>query len=107
MALAGGLGMELRLADLPCAAPLADATALAFCESLGRFLVEVRPENRAAFEDALAGHAFAPVGHVRADSLFVVYGLDGKPLVETDVGALEQHWKNKEGQPLQEVGPLV
>ncbi len=43
MALAGGLGLELRLASLPRSDEAGDDAALAFCESLGRLLVEVRP----------------------------------------------------------------
>ena len=45
MALAGGLGLDLRLADVPRTAEVEDETAIAFCELLGRLLVEVAPEN--------------------------------------------------------------
>ena len=51
MAIAGGLGLEIDVRDVPVAEPdLADATRL-FAESPTRFLVEVTPEDAPALEE--------------------------------------------------------
>ena len=92
MALAGGLGMELRLADVPQVGEL-DDTAIAFCESLGRFLVEVRPADAAALLECLDGFAAAPVGRVRADDRILFVGLDGRLVIETSIDAAEIAWR--------------
>jgi phosphoribosylformylglycinamidine synthase len=94
MALAGGLGLELRLAAVPRSADADSDAAIAFCESLGRLLVEVRPSASDKFEALLAGHPVARIGRVRDDARIVVTGLDGQPVIETDLAAVERAWRN-------------
>ncbi len=93
MALAGGLGLDLRLADIPRSAEASDETAIAFCESLGRLLVEVTLENATAFEAALAGLPAAAIGQVRDDDQIRLAGLASQPVVETTVAAVTQAWR--------------
>jgi len=93
MALAGGLGIELSLADVPRTADVARNDTIAFSESLGRFVVEVRPEDAGAFEALLADLPAAPIGYVRQDAWVQINGLDGKPVVETDLKMLGQAWQ--------------
>jgi phosphoribosylformylglycinamidine synthase subunit PurSL len=57
MSLAGRFGMTLAVDG-------ADAIASLFSESNGRFLVEVRPADAAAFEHAFRGSLFAKVNHI-------------------------------------------
>ena len=90
-AFAGGLGLDLDLARIPCE-PLGetadpDATAL-FSESTTRFLVEIAPEDQGAFEAALGEHPFALIGRVRADRLLEIRGVGGGVLASLDVGDL-------------------
>ena len=92
MALAGGLGIELQLADVPQTGDL-DDTAIAFCESLGRFLVEVAPADAAALLECLDGFAAAPVGLVREDDRILLYGLGGQSVIETSISAVETAWR--------------
>lgn len=94
MALAGGLGLELRLAAAPRSADADHDAAIAFCESLGRLLVEVRPSVSDKFEALLAGHPLARIGRVRADDRIVIAGLDEQPVIETDLMAVEQAWRS-------------
>ncbi|MCB9141434.1 MAG: phosphoribosylformylglycinamidine synthase subunit PurL [Anaerolineales bacterium] len=94
MALAGGLGVELRLADVPQVDGLND-TAVAFCESLGRFLVEVKPGDAAALRESLNGFAAAPVGRVRNDDRILFHGLDGQPVIDTRASAVETAWRGR------------
>ncbi len=81
MAFAGNLGARLFLAQVPGSitlAGLAQATAvLLFSESNTRFLCEVRPDNTAAFEAALAGIPHAVVGEVVDTDRLEIIGLPG------------------------------
>jgi phosphoribosylformylglycinamidine synthase len=92
MALGGGIGLELRLGDLPHSDGVTDA-ALAFSESLGRFIVEVPEAAAARFEAAMTGALCAFVGRVRADDRIVIIGSDGNPIIETDLAAIERAWR--------------
>lgn len=120
MAFAGGLGAEIDLSRVPntlapqAAAgaphPLADvpqATAtLLFSESNSRFLCEVRPENAAAFEAALAGVPHACIGAVTAEKTLKIQGLpasvpgagggsawEAPSVVEAELDALKESWQ--------------
>jgi len=87
MALAGGLGAEIaldRLPELP-------ADALLFSESNGRYLVEVAPEQAAAFEALLAGLPCARLGRVTAAAELVVK--QGATLFALPVAQLERAWR--------------
>jgi phosphoribosylformylglycinamidine synthase subunit PurSL len=66
MALAGRLGLDLSLTHLPRSPGVDRDDVALFAESSGRFLVEVAPEDAAAFEEALAGHRLARLGSVSA-----------------------------------------
>jgi phosphoribosylformylglycinamidine synthase len=93
MALAGGLGLEICLADVPRTAEVGRDDVIAFSESLGRLVVEVSPEHANAFETCLAGLPFARVGRVRGDDQVRMIGLGGQPVVDTDLDALNRAWR--------------
>jgi phosphoribosylformylglycinamidine synthase len=65
MALAGRLGVDVDLALTPAAEEL-DTAALLFGESNGRLVVEVAPNDAAAFDAALAAIPCAQIGTVSA-----------------------------------------
>ena len=54
MGFSGGLGIDISLENLPTAGDSVSDIAKLFGESAGRFLVEVTPENSAAFEEMMA-----------------------------------------------------
>lgn len=95
MALAGGLGLELRLADVPRTAEADSDAAVAFCESLGRLLVAVRPSASDAFEALMAGHPVARIGRVRSDDRIVITGLDGQPVIDVTLEAVRKAWRSE------------
>ena len=64
-----------------------------FSESQSRFVVTVRPENKRAFEAALAGSLIACVGTVTAEGLFRVKGLRGSVILEEKIGDLKEEWQ--------------
>lgn len=93
IALAGGLGLDLNLADVPRMPGLDRDDVLAFSESLGRFVVEVAPDDVPKFEADLLGLPMARVGHVRNDDQVQITGLDGRLVIKIDLGAVEQAWR--------------
>ncbi len=62
-AIAGCKGLNIDLNKVPTCCDLDDTTIL-YSESNSRFIATVAPENKAAFEAALAGITFAEVGTV-------------------------------------------
>lgn len=93
MALGGGLGLELNLAETPRLPGLERIDTLAFSESLGRFIVEIAAADATAFEEAMAGLPVARAGVVRQDGRVRFYGPDGGPVLETDLVAIERAWR--------------
>ncbi|MBN1943861.1 MAG: phosphoribosylformylglycinamidine synthase subunit PurS [Phycisphaerae bacterium] len=77
-AFAGGLGVEISLANVPTAAEFpgddtpAGRVAKLFGESAGRFLVEIEPEKAATFEKLFAGLACAQMGKVTDTGRIVI-----------------------------------
>jgi phosphoribosylformylglycinamidine synthase len=76
------------------------STSVAFSESLSRFIVEVAPDDAAAFETRFAGLAApcapsvcAQAGRVRADDKVQLVGLDGQLFVDTTLAAIEHAWR--------------
>ncbi|MFA5316975.1 MAG: AIR synthase-related protein, partial [Dehalococcoidales bacterium] len=93
MALAGGLGVEIHLAKVPLVEEIERDDLILFSESNSRFLAEVAPENREAFEKALAGAAAACIGEVTSSGVLNVYGRDSKRIISKSVGELKEAWQ--------------
>ena len=91
MAFAGGFGARIDLQAMPCDGDL-DAAARLFSESNTRFLCEVRAENAAAFEAAIAGAAYARIGQVTDGDRLVIHTGDAT-VVESDLAALKEAWQ--------------
>jgi phosphoribosylformylglycinamidine synthase len=96
MAFAGRLGLDLSLADLPRSPAIeADDVAL-FSESGARFLVEVAPENEAAFETAMAGRPLARLGRCTEHPALLVTGMAGDRVIECSTDHLLRAWQATE-----------
>ena len=93
MAFAGGVGLTVSLESVPLGEPVSRDDYILFSESNSRFLAEVAPENKAKFEKALAGIAFAQIGKVTASKRFEVSGNSGKMLVSAPIAALKEAWQ--------------
>jgi len=94
MCLAGRMGAELKLERVPQDQSYSSEVLL-FCESLGRFIVEVKPEHVADFEAILqqANVPHAEVGRVWDDDVLRVYDRDGNAVIWSDVAALEKAFR--------------
>jgi phosphoribosylformylglycinamidine synthase len=91
MAFAGGVGADvtaLGTAD----GNLADAVRL-FSESPTRFVVEVRPNQAAAFEACLAGVPHSRVGQTVKESRLRIAGAGGEWLVWVELPRLKEAWQ--------------
>ena len=98
---AGMLGVSLDLSTVPREtvelAPGQKHTVLLFSKSASRFLLEVVPEQQAAFERHM--HAFgvqvlARIGHVSDTGRFVVSDSE-QVLIDLPVEALQAAWKGE------------
>ncbi|MCB8943302.1 MAG: phosphoribosylformylglycinamidine synthase subunit PurL [Ardenticatenaceae bacterium] len=93
MCIAGGVGVETQLMRIPRdwhASYSADEVIL-FAESLTRFLVEVRPEDEAAFREMMGDVPHECVGVV-GGAVLRVNGRTGEPLLTATVAELEAAW---------------
>lgn len=94
MCLAGGVGLEAQLMKIPrdYHANYASDEVILFSESLSRFLVEVKPEDEAAFRAILGDEPHECIGVVGGESL-VVNGRTGEPIMSVSVAELEEAWR--------------
>ncbi len=93
MAFAGGIGMELRLQQVPVAERIERDDTLLFSESNSRFIVEVAEKDCRRFEKAMSGCAFGRAGRTVAGRQFRVYGLSGRPVVRASLAELKEAWQ--------------
>ena len=93
MAFAGGLGMTVHLDAVPLGETCDRDDYILFSESNSRFLVEVTPENKAAFEEAMKVVACAELGQVTAELELMVKGRRGAVVLRADTDKLKEAWQ--------------
>lgn len=101
MALAGLLGLDIDLAYAPHALQTEDALPLLFSESASRFLVEVVPQQQAAFERFLQERGIEDTGLlgrvVPGERLLIRH--KQKTLIDLPVRALQAAWNREVAAP--------
>ena len=95
-AMAGELGMEVHLDDVPTSKGLSD-TRILYSESAGRFVLTVDPKKKDLFEQIIKGMKVGLIGAVTESPLFRVKGRGGTTLIEEDVMQLKSCWKRPFG----------
>ena len=94
MAFAGGYGMHLNLAHIPVGEPpVLDNDVRLFSESQSRFLVEIEPQHREAFETCMADVPIGCLGTVTEGEAFIVNGIKGERVIETPLSVLKSAWQ--------------
>jgi phosphoribosylformylglycinamidine synthase len=101
MAFAGMRGLRLDLRAVARPAGLEDAAALLFSESPSRFLVEVRPDDAAAFEAMFAVRPApsdrelpcARAGAVVEGDQLIIAGLGGAEILRAELADLKAAWQ--------------
>ena len=94
MSLAGGLGFHVELRKAPMSRDLkeeARTDKVLFSESNARFVVEVSPKSRRAFQALFAGHPVASVGQVREGAKLQVVDMKGNS-ISWSLPAVEKAW---------------
>ncbi|MGD8435428.1 MAG: AIR synthase-related protein, partial [Syntrophobacterales bacterium] len=92
VAMAGGLGLKVELAEVPAEGVKRD-DILMYSESAGRFIVTVAPEDRAEFEEKFKGLPCGCVGMVTENKKLTIRGLEGKVLLNVGLRQLKTAWK--------------
>jgi len=98
MTIGGELGVEVYLKDVPHSDTIESSAAILFSESNGRYIVEVRPEDREAFEAVMGKVPHGRIGTTKQELSLIVFGKDDATLLTTSVAALRRAWRG----PLEE-----
>jgi phosphoribosylformylglycinamidine synthase len=95
MAIAGGLGVEASLRDVPCDDDAAHDAALLFAESPTRFLLEVRPDRVRAVYDLFGPLPLGRIGEVTGPDgpRLTVRGLGGNVVIDASLSDLKSAWQ--------------
>jgi len=96
VAMAGGLGLAVDLAEVPAEGVKREDIIL-YSESAGRFIVSVAPKDRAAFEERFKELPCGCIGRVMEKEKLTVRGLTGKILLSIGVRQLKSAWKKPFG----------
>jgi len=91
-AFAGALGMEIDLKEVPYEGKQRDDYIL-FSESQSRFVVTIHPDKKDIFERYMNQCTFAQIGFVRDDEKFIVKGINGDVIINTDINILRESWQ--------------
>jgi phosphoribosylformylglycinamidine synthase len=99
LTMAGGLGLEIDLSQVPCASePLSDEILL-FSESAGRFILTVPQAQGAVFEKLCKGLAVKCVGTVTdAHDRLKIMGLAGDSMMDLSCADLEKAFNQLFGE---------
>jgi phosphoribosylformylglycinamidine synthase subunit PurSL len=91
--IAGQLGLDISLENLPVNGEVSRPDYLLFSESQGRLVMSVNPSKKDEFEALFTGLSFAQIGTVREDEKFVLKGLEGQTVIDTDVATLDKNYR--------------
>ena len=85
--------MSLNLDDIPTGDEITADDYLLFSESNSRFIVEIEPQHRQAYETHMAGVPIGCLGTVTDTPEFVIKGRTGHLILETSVDILKSAWQ--------------
>ncbi|MGR3177217.1 MAG: phosphoribosylformylglycinamidine synthase subunit PurL [Candidatus Anammoxibacter sp.] len=93
MCFAGGLGMDLDIANIPTDSGTEADGIILFSESNSRFVVEINPKNRDKFEDALKDVPFGLIGSVQGNDRFIVKNRGQSIIMSENIYDLKECWQ--------------
>ena len=93
MAFAGGLGMDINLANVPVEGRLDRNDGILFSESNTRFIVEVSEAEKTAFEEIMAEVPHAAFGRVTDTQELRAFGLKGEIVLKAHISELKETWQ--------------
>ncbi len=92
MAFSGERGVKVNLRAVPTEKSIKQDWQILFSESNSRFVVEVKPVNRAAFENTMKGSPCAAIGSTDNSGKLVVEGLEGTIILNENISDLKKAW---------------
>ncbi len=92
-ALAGDVGVDINLKDLPGKVSREDLAL--YSQSQGRILVSINPKNKSKFEQTLKGNALSEIGKVTKGGQIKIKGLKGNLIVDTKVDEALRNYKRR------------
>ncbi|MBI4975470.1 phosphoribosylformylglycinamidine synthase I [Candidatus Peregrinibacteria bacterium] len=101
-AIAGKLGMELDLSNIPMSEDLKSLNRfdyILFSETQSRFIVTIDPKRQKEFEEHFKDIPFAKIGVVTDDQNFIV-----KNLIKTNIETLDEYYRKTFREPLKNDG---
>ncbi len=93
-AAAGMLGCEIRLSGISNN-DIQRNDILLYSESQGRFLVSINPANKDKFEKIFNDLPCHLLGSVKNESSFIIEGISGKKIINTDIPEIDYNYKKK------------
>jgi phosphoribosylformylglycinamidine synthase len=94
MTFSGEFGATIDLDEVAKSGPIYSNEVLLFSESPSRVLLEVKPEDEAAFLKAMKGSTVKRIGATMANPILKVIGLDGLVCLEENLNSLKAAWQN-------------
>ena len=93
MAFAGGLGIQVNLAEVPVSRNVTRTDQILFSESTTRFLIEVNPDHFGRLAQLFRDFRFGEIGNVTGVPRLTVKDVSGKPTIDADILDLKESWQ--------------
>ncbi|MFH1305307.1 MAG: phosphoribosylformylglycinamidine synthase subunit PurL [Candidatus Omnitrophota bacterium] len=93
MLLAGNLGANVSVRNIPREKNIKREDVLLFSESNSRYIVEISPSKQNSFEKLMKGLSCKNIGCVKASQILEITGFDGNHVVRARVDALKNCWQ--------------
>lgn len=95
MAFSGGLGVKIDLDSVPTEVASHEEVDVIrlFAESNTRFVCEVEPDHREAFEQAMSGQPLGQIGTVTDTAKVKIVGSNRRTLIDASNDTLKQSWQ--------------
>ena len=93
MAFAGGLGMEINLANVPSSRDVIRPDQILFSETTTRFIVEVKPENFGRLAQICRDVRFGEIGKVTDGKRLIIRGKNNQVVIDADIAELKEAWQ--------------
>lgn len=95
MVLGSTLGLDIALSTAIMDDDCGNDVVLLFSETPSRFLIEVRPDDSAAFSELIEGVEVALIGYVMEEPALMVEGVFGAPVLHESAEALKAAWQRR------------
>lgn len=95
LVLSSSLGIDIALSTAIMDDDCGNDALLLFSETPSRFLIEVRPDESAAFSELIEGVEVALIGYVTDEPLLAIEGMYGEQVVHESAETLKAAWQRR------------